>query len=398
MSAQASRESFRVRGENAPVWLPSGLALLGLGGSMVTALLLLPNWYGTLTPASPRIETGVRATHAPPPAAGGESGEMPQASDIVEEAKAPVAPEDDRVPTVTDAMQAGEQVPTSADVATEPPLPDTVVGGPDPAREPDDEAMSAGAPYEAQPRITGSTTDAQEQASPESSDHGDEETNTQREVAPSTDTSPEPQATPMPSSDTMIDADSTKDGATRSNAAASRESMSATADPAGEQVSIEIGGASTTEQTDPVQEPQGNTVAAHSEGTVDESLGDCAPVFSVGFSHGSIEPNDKDIHTKIKRLAHWLSAHPRAVIFADGHADSLGPEEVNLVISYRRAAAIADLLSKAGAPETQTIIRAYGEGASLLPSTESEPARRVTLRTEIGKSCKQQESENGGPQ
>ncbi len=388
MSAQASRESFRVRGENAPVWLPSGLALLGLGGSMVTAILLLPNWYGTLTPAPPRIDTGVRTTHAPPPVAGGESGEMPQASDFVEEAKATVAPEDDRVPTATDAMQASEQVPTSADVATKPPLPDTVIGGPDPAREPDDEAMSVGAPYEAHPGISGSTPDAQDQAGPESSDFGHEGTNTQRDAAPSPDTSPDPQATSMPSSDTVIDVDLTKDGAARSKAAASRESSSATADPAGQQVSVEIGGATTAEQMDPVQEPRGDTIEADSEGSVDESPSDCAPVFSVGFRHGSIEPNEKDINRKIKRLAHWLSAHPRAIIFADGHADSSGPEEVNLVISYRRAAAIADRLSKAGAPETQTIIRAYGEGASLLPSTESEPGRRVTLRTEIGISCK----------
>lgn len=431
MSSQASRESFRVRGENAPVWLPSGLALLGLGGSIVTALLLLPNWYGALHPAPPGIETSVRATPAPPPGAGEELGEMPQASDSAEEANATVAPVDDRVPAVTDAMQAAEQVPASADTATEPPLPDAVVGrldpvdsstgsgtdtpasrplhagdeqaslqqiGPDAAREPDDETMSAGTPYGARPGIEGSTINARVQAGPESSDHQHEGAMAHEEEVPSTDTSSEPQVTPTPSSDTRIDAGSTKNGAAQSEAAASLESSSGTADPAGDQVSFEVGGASTTEQKDPVQEPQGNTVEADSEGTVDESVGDCAPVFSVGFPHGSIEPNDKDIKRKIKRLAHWLNAHPRAIIFADGHADSSGPEEVNLVLSYRRAAAIADRLSNAGAPKAKIIIRAYGEGASLVPSTESEPGRRVTLRTEIGLPCEQQASENGGPQ
>lgn len=133
-----------------------------------------------------------------------------------------------------------------------------------------------------------------------------------------------------------------------------------------------------------------------SEQSLDDSTSDCAPLFSVGFTHGSVKPQGTDIDNKIKSLAHWLSAHPAAIVYLDGYADRSGHEEVNLVISFRRAAAISALLAEAGASKAQLVVRAYGEGSSRSLSTESEAERRVTLKIESGIRCAQRASKAGG--
>jgi outer membrane protein OmpA-like peptidoglycan-associated protein len=125
------------------------------------------------------------------------------------------------------------------------------------------------------------------------------------------------------------------------------------------------------------------------EQRVDEVTSDCAPLFPVRFKHGSVQPQVLDMNQKIEALAAWLTAHPTARLYLDGHADTSGPEDYNLVLSFRRADAVAELLKGAGTPKTQLVVRAYGEGQSLSPATDSALERRVDLTIDAGVPCEE---------
>lgn len=61
----------------------------------------------------------------------------------------------------------------------------------------------------------------------------------------------------------------------------------------------------------------------------------------------------------------------------------LGPDELNMLLSYRRAKAVAALLTDAGVASGQLALGAYGENqpAAGLPP-ESAQNRRVSMRVE----------------
>jgi outer membrane protein OmpA-like peptidoglycan-associated protein len=128
--------------------------------------------------------------------------------------------------------------------------------------------------------------------------------------------------------------------------------------------------------------------AEDSESSVSDKANDCAPLFYVQFQRGSSLPIDSNLKEKTTKLSEWLSRHPDTILLVEGHSDSSGPEEVNLLISHRRAVAVSQLLSNAGISDTQLTIRAFGEYAPLpgLPS-ESEKNRRVTLHVDGARAC-----------
>jgi outer membrane protein OmpA-like peptidoglycan-associated protein len=77
----------------------------------------------------------------------------------------------------------------------------------------------------------------------------------------------------------------------------------------------------------------------------------------------------------------------------EGYADSLGTEEFNLLLSYRRAKAVAALLMKAGVPSRQLLPRAYGEQMPLEgPGRESDTNRRVLFRADGLEECQEARS------
>ncbi|MFO0664220.1 MAG: OmpA family protein [Polyangiaceae bacterium] len=90
---------------------------------------------------------------------------------------------------------------------------------------------------------------------------------------------------------------------------------------------------------------------------------------------------------RIGPLAQWLSSHEEARVTLDGHADSTGSEEGNLVLSRARANAVRMRLERSGIPRERLTVRAFGafwpeEG---IP-TDASANRRVVLRVR-GKSC-----------
>jgi outer membrane protein OmpA-like peptidoglycan-associated protein len=347
MTAQTSRESFRVSGENAPVWLSWGLALAGLIGSIITVRLLLPNASNEYDLVLPRIEATKNTTQAAPPVAEAGLGETPDASGLAVEPEATLGKDHNRQPAVADTGFGTEQIPATLGT------PDTSASatgalGLEPVKS---SAMGgSGAPLVSMPQRT------REQVSP-------------KQIGPG--------ATPESDEGALIP------GPTN-------EAPAATESTPGTPIQADAG---RSNSQSPRADAQGD---ATSERMVDKIAGDCAPLFSVRFKHGGVEPQGRSMKKKIKRLAAWLSAHPTAIIYVDGHADSSGPEEINLVISFQRAAVVAALLKDAGASKGQLVVRAYGESQSLSPSIRSESERRVDLKIDTSMPCDRQAPIAGG--
>jgi outer membrane protein OmpA-like peptidoglycan-associated protein len=347
MTAQTSREGFRVRGESTPVWLPAGLTLVGLIVSIITVRLLLPRSSDGFDPELQRIETTMSSTQVAAPAAKAGLDKAPDASGLADVPEATLGAENNRLPAETDTGFGAVQIP-AAPVTPNQPASDTVARGL--------ESVEGSAVGDAAARFAGNRQGLGEQVSSRQTGSGPK---------------PEPDVgAPIP--------EATND------TPASSESAAGTpigADPA-------------TSILPPTRaDAQGDRAP---EQLIDKSASDCAPLFSVRFKHASVEPQGRNINKKIKRLAAWLSTHPTAIIYVDGHADASGPEELNLFISFQRAAAIATLLEDAGTSKAQLVIRAYGEGRSLSPPTASAPNRRVALKIDADMGCDARSPEVGG--
>ncbi len=114
----------------------------------------------------------------------------------------------------------------------------------------------------------------------------------------------------------------------------------------------------------------------------------CAPLFVVRFPRGATEPAARDLQAKIAKLSGWLETHPQALLQLDGHTDKFGPDELNMLLSYRRAKAVAALLTDAGVPSGQLALGAFGKNlpAKGLPP-ESAQNRRVSMHVEGVPEC-----------
>ena len=125
--------------------------------------------------------------------------------------------------------------------------------------------------------------------------------------------------------------------------------------------------------------------------TVEQKLSllqNCPSNFFFTFSRGSAAPDKQDSWSKIQQLTLWVKQHSDTKIFIEGHTDSFGPEEYNLLLSYRRAKAIEKILIDAGISKKQLITRALGEQEPLQDqSSQSKYNRRVSVRIEGTHNC-----------
>lgn len=114
----------------------------------------------------------------------------------------------------------------------------------------------------------------------------------------------------------------------------------------------------------------------------------CPPAFDVRFKRNGIHPIDLHLPKKVTRLIAWLDTHPDTKVRIEGHASAGGPDEFNLILSYRRANSIAELLIKAGIPSDHIITRAMGDRLPLqgIPP-KSGKNQRVSLHIEGAHEC-----------
>jgi hypothetical protein len=86
------------------------------------------------------------------------------------------------------------------------------------------------------------------------------------------------------------------------------------------------------------------------------------------------------------RLSEWLGQHAESRLLVEGHADSLGSEEQNLVLSFARAKAVASILARNGVPSGRMTVRAAGAAEAAAKSDARD--RRVIVGIEGLSACK----------
>ena len=142
-----------------------------------------------------------------------------------------------------------------------------------------------------------------------------------------------------------------------------------------------------TPEIEPMSEKGVETISAAVE-PKPTLIQDCPSLFFFTFSRDSETPESHNFMPKIKRLNSWAEQHPDKKIFIEGHTDSYGPDEHNLLLSFRRAKAAEKILIEAGISKNQLIIRALGEYDPLPDqSTQSKKNRRASIRVEALQEC-----------
>ena len=88
----------------------------------------------------------------------------------------------------------------------------------------------------------------------------------------------------------------------------------------------------------------------------------------------------------VARLSDWLSKHGDAKLLIEGHSDSQGTEEHNLVLSFARAKAVSTLLASNGIPASRQTVRAAGAGEAAAKIDHRD--RRVDAGIDGVNACK----------
>lgn len=96
------------------------------------------------------------------------------------------------------------------------------------------------------------------------------------------------------------------------------------------------------------------------------------------FAPGSAALDAGDA-SALQRLGTWLAAHPDVTVAIDGYADRVGSATGNLVMSDRRAQAVAGALAAGGVPESRMVLRALGARAARDEAGTDSTERRAEL-------------------
>jgi len=124
---------------------------------------------------------------------------------------------------------------------------------------------------------------------------------------------------------------------------------------------------------------------------------ECFGPLTIPFARNSAQPNADDVRKSGEPLRRWLSAHSDAVILIEGHSDMTGTEDVNVLLSYSRAKAVASLLRRAGMPARQMTIRAAGSSEAAGGTTGLASDRSALLRIAGVEDCGGVETAAKGP-
>lgn len=88
------------------------------------------------------------------------------------------------------------------------------------------------------------------------------------------------------------------------------------------------------------------------------------------------------LYSEINRVADVLKQYPETVIRAEGHTDSVGAEEYNMDLSFRRANAVYALLTQRGIADNRIEVVGYGESTPVA-TNNTEAGRQMNRRVEL---------------
>ena len=88
------------------------------------------------------------------------------------------------------------------------------------------------------------------------------------------------------------------------------------------------------------------------------------------------------LNTEIDRVAGVLNRYPETLIRVEGHTDSVGSEEYNMDLSFRRANSVRDLLVQRGVNISRIETVGFGE-TKPVATNATEAGRQLNRRVEI---------------
>ena len=118
----------------------------------------------------------------------------------------------------------------------------------------------------------------------------------------------------------------------------------------------------------------------------------CFDPLTVMFARGKSAPlpgadaGHALLHADVARLSDWLGKHADAKLVIAGHADSLGTEEQNLVLSFARSKSVSSLLASNGIPANRMTVRAAGAAEAAAAADPRD--RRVDVGIDGVTPCK----------
>lgn len=102
------------------------------------------------------------------------------------------------------------------------------------------------------------------------------------------------------------------------------------------------------------------------------------PMIHFGNESNSIKYSD---YGTLAGIARMMKSNPNMRLVVTGHTDATGPEDVNDVLSYKRAEAVVNhLVENHGVGRGRLVIQWKGQQEALVPSTSSYMNRRVEFR------------------
>lgn len=103
----------------------------------------------------------------------------------------------------------------------------------------------------------------------------------------------------------------------------------------------------------------------------------CAPRVALVFPFASAAVPSTTA-AQLAPIVAYANEHPDVHVYVDGHADPIGSELDNLVLSKRRANAVARQLRRAGLDRARIVVRAFGAYVPLAGEAATE-LRRVQI-------------------
>ena len=107
---------------------------------------------------------------------------------------------------------------------------------------------------------------------------------------------------------------------------------------------------------------------------------ECFAPLAIGFERGSARPDPADVKRSLAILRKALSRYGDAMLVIEGHTDASGTEDLNVLLSYSRAKAVAEMLKHDGIPARRISVRAAGAGEARGDAGAGAVDRKALLR------------------
>jgi outer membrane protein OmpA-like peptidoglycan-associated protein len=116
----------------------------------------------------------------------------------------------------------------------------------------------------------------------------------------------------------------------------------------------------------------------------------CPDTVTIQFDYRSTVPIMTGVEEAFAELTTWLKENPQRKVSVEGHADAVGSDQYNLMLSYERAGEVARLLSEAGTAMERIIVVAAGSHHPIdgVPPDAGEN-RRAIVELEDRTNCQQ---------